>query len=288
MKRFSLLISLAAGLFAVVAVSLYISAREAALLEQVALQDVVVATRDILQNTVVDERLVELSQVPQKYLQPGAVTSLADAIGRVAVVPVPTGAQLLGPGLLGGGRVGLAFEVPRGMRAVTVAANDVSGVAGLIQPGNFIDLIGTFEYGRPTGVQGGQMTYADERTETLTLAQNVQVVAVGAEFQGRQAVARTAFDDPEAEAEVAAEMEMAAGAEAISMQNVTVLVAPQQVQELVLAQQVGTISMSLRSALDIGEIITLERLDPFKMLGVQVPVKPRARPTWREIRGTER
>ena len=37
---------------------------------------------------------------------------------------------------------------------------------------------GTFEFGRPTGYQGGQVVYADEKTETRLLMQNVQVGAV--------------------------------------------------------------------------------------------------------------
>ncbi len=69
MKRFSLLISIAAGLVAMLAVSLYASGREAPLLEQVEMRDVVVATQDILANSVVDERVGPLGQVPLKYLQ---------------------------------------------------------------------------------------------------------------------------------------------------------------------------------------------------------------------------
>lgn len=285
MKRFSLLISIAAGLVAMLAVSLYISGREAALLEQVEMRDVVVATQDILANTVVDERVVQLSQVPLKYLQPAAITAMADAIGRVTEVPIPVGAQLTGVALQAGGAVGLAFEVPRGMRAVTLAVSDVSGVAGLVRPGNFVDLIGTFEYGRPAGVVNGQITYRDETTETLTLAQNVQVVAAGTMYRGKQAAPRPAVLDPEEE-------EALAGAGAPSdpenIESVTVLVSPRQVQELVLAQQIGDLTLSLRSNLDAGGVVDLERLDPLKLLGVEIPVKPRGRPSWREIRGVER
>ena len=282
MKRFSLLISMAAGLVAMVAVALYISGREAALLEQVEMRDVVVATQDILASTVIDERVVQLGQVPLKYLQPAAITAMADAIGRVSEVPIPAGSQVTGVALQAGGAVGLAFEVPRGMRALTLATTDVSGVAGLVQPGNFVDLIGTFEYGRPTGVVDGQMTYRDETTETLTLAQNVQVVAVGATYRGRQSAPRPALAAG-AEDEPATRQD-----QPTPIENVTVLVTPQQVQELVLAQQIGDLTLSLRSNLDAGGVVNLERLDPLKMLGVEIPVKARPMPSWREIRGVER
>jgi hypothetical protein len=70
-----------------------------------------------------------------------------------------------------------------------------------------------------------------------------------------------------------------------SITNVTVIVAPQQVQELVLAQQIGTLTLALRSNLDAGQVVDLGRLDPLGLLKVQIPVKPRPTPTWREIRG---
>ena len=70
------------------------------------------------------------------------------------------------------------------------------------------------------------------------------------------------------------------------MRNITVLVSPQQVQELVLAQHVGTLTLALRSNLDAGQVVDLGRLDPLGLLKVPIPVKPRSTPSWREIRGT--
>ena len=64
------------------------------------------------------------------------------------------------------------------------------------------------------------------------------------------------------------------------------IVAPQQVQELVLAQQIGTLTLALRSNLYAGQVVDLGRLDPNGLLKVQIPVKPRATPSWREIRGS--
>jgi pilus assembly protein CpaB len=282
----ALVLAVGAGLFAALVVLFYLRARESTLLEQAALQDVVVATRDILANTAIDERVVELSKVPKKYVQPGAISTMADAVGRVASVPLPTGSQVSGTALQEGGREALAFEIPRGMRAVTIAISDVTGVAGLVRAGNFVDLVGIFEYGAPSGSVGGQITYNQERTETLTIAQNVQVVAVGRDFAGKQAPPRQAADaEADAEAQAASE----AAAEETPVQNLTLLVSPAQVQEIVLAQHIGNLSVSLRSNLDAGQIVELSRLDPLTMLKVQtpVPLKPKAQPSWREYRGSQ-
>ncbi len=50
---------------------LYLNVRERTLLEQAALQDVVVATRDILSNTVIDERNVAAARVPAEVRAAG-------------------------------------------------------------------------------------------------------------------------------------------------------------------------------------------------------------------------
>lgn len=285
-SRLALVLAAGAGLFAALAVFFYLNAREASLLQQAALQDVVVATRDILANTALDERVVQVNKIPQKYVQPGVIAAVADVVGRVASIPIPKNSQVAGTMLQEGGREALAFEVPRGMRAITIAINDVTGVAGLVRAGNFVDLVGIFEYGVPAGSVGGQVTYNQERTETLTLVQNVQVVAVGHDFSGKQQPARRAGDvnaDKEAEAARQAAVDQS------KVQNLTLLLSPAQVQEVVLAQHVGSLTVSLRSNLDAGQVIELGRLDPLSMLKVPtpVPLKIKPQPSWREMRGSQ-
>jgi hypothetical protein len=58
------------------------------------------------------------------------------------------------------------------------------------------------------------------------------------------------------------------------------------VQELVLAQEIGTLTLALRSNLDAGQVLDLKALDPLGLLQVPTPPKPRAAPIWREMRGT--
>jgi pilus assembly protein CpaB len=277
------MVSMVMGLLAVVMMAVYMSGRENRLLELSAPKDVLVATSDILANAVIDERVVQRIQVPAKYQQPKALTDLREAIGRVVAVPVPRGAQILGTYLEDAGRTALAYEVPRGRRAITIAVSDVTGVGGMIRPSNFVDILGTFEYGRPTGSAGGTTTYAEERTETRTMMQNVLVIAVGQEHRGERPdspqsqQARSLGEQAQSQAGAARNREV---------RNVTVLVAPQQVQELVLAQQIGTLTLALRSNLDTSQVVDLGTLDPLSLLKVPIPVKARPAPVWREIRGT--
>ncbi len=273
--RAAIVLSVVMGLLAVVLMFIYISGRERSLLQLSAMKDVLVANRDILRGTAVDERMLMRIQVPAKFVQPSAVTDPREVIGRVVAVPIAQGAQLLGTYLEDAGRSALAYEVPRGRRAITVAVNDITGVGGLIRPGNFVDILGTFEFGRPISQSGGRTQYAEERTEARMLMQNVLVIAVG---QDHQATAPAA-NQPAAEG-APAQVERQTRAT-----NITCLVDPQQAQQLVLAQQIGTLTMALRSNLDAGQVVYFGTLDPLGLLNVQVPIKPRSAPAWREFRG---
>lgn len=282
-SKTAVMVSVVMGLLAVLMMAVYMSGRENRLLELSAPKDVLVATSDILANTVIDERVVQRIQVPAKYQQPKALTDLREAVGRVVAVPVPRGAQILGTYLEDAGRTALAYEVPRGRRAVTIAISDITGVGGLVRPANFVDILGTFEYGKPTGTSGGRTTYAEEKTETRTLMQNVLVIAVGQDYRGERPDIAPAGQAQSLGEE--AQAQAATGSRNREARNVTVLVAPQQVQELVLAQQIGTLTLSLRSNLDAGQVVDLGTLDPLTLLKVPIPVKARPAPVWREIRG---
>lgn len=279
-SRAAIVVSVVMGLIALVLMSTYIGNRESELLQLAELQDAYVAVADILPNTIIDESLIQRVQVPSVYLQPSALSSAEAIVGRVTAVPIPRGAQILGGSLESQEQIPLSLEVPRGRRAVTIAVSNVTGVGGLVRPGNFVDVLGTFEFGRPTGVQQGQVQYADERTETRTLLQNVLVLAVNQLHRGARPPARAA------DAEVP---EQGGGEYAVTtdttLENATLLVDPTQVQELVLAQQIGDLTLALRSDLDTGEVADLENLDPLGLLDVDIPVKPKGRRPWQEIRG---
>jgi pilus assembly protein CpaB len=277
-SRAAVLLSVGLGLLAAIMMFAYVSSRERELYQQVAMKTTVIASKDILANTVLDESMLQRIQVPQKYLQPRAAVTFEEAVGRVSVVPIAAGAQILGTFLGDPGRAALAFEVPRGMRAVAITITDDTGVGGLVRPGNFVDIIGTFEFGRPTGMQNGTITYADERTETRTMMQNVQVVGVNREIRDAQQEERPA---PAAAGQETARRPPET--RPAQLRTVTVLVEPVRVQELILAQEIGTLTLSLRTSLDQGAV-ELPMLDPLGLLKVPIPVKPKRNvPSFRDI-----
>lgn len=260
--RAKLLLSLLLGLLAVFLVFVYVRGLERQLYEEVDMQNVIVTRENIAAGTAIEERAIARIAVPRKYRQPQTFPALEEVAGRVAVVPIPEGTQISGGMLADAGAEALSFEVPRGRRAVAITISDETGVGGLVRPGNFVDIVGTFEFGRPVGYEQGRIRYADERTEVRTMMQNVFVVAVNRELRRERIQEETSGAPPPAQPR--------------SLRTVTVLVEPQRVQELILAQEVGDLTLSLRSGLDDTQV-ELPFLDPMKLLDVQVPVKPRPR-----------
>jgi pilus assembly protein CpaB len=261
--RAKLLLSLMLGLLAVFLVFVYVRGLERQLYEEVDMQNVIVTREDVAAGTAIEERVIQRIAVPRKYRQPQTFPAIEEVAGRVAVVPIPAGSQISGGMLADAGAEALSFEVPRGRRAVAITVTDETGVGGLVRPGNFVDIIGTFEFGRPVGYEQGRIRYADEKTEIRTMMQNVFVVAVNRELRRERIQAETGAAPPQSQSQR-------------TLRTVTVLVEPQRVQELILAQEIGDLTLSLRSGLDDTQV-DLPFLDPLGLLKVDIPVKPRAR-----------
>jgi pilus assembly protein CpaB len=176
--------------------------------------------------------LKKVNVLPRDFPK-GGITSEKDALNRVALFPISANAPIVNDGLSQlAGADGIPATIDPGYRAVSVTINDVSGVAGLIQPGAHVDVLFT----RP-----GTMAEAI----TSTILQNVKVLAIGHSVQPNQAV------DPKLP----------------KVPVATLLVNPEDAQKLELAKNQGRISLSLRNPLDKsagvdGRPVNADVLDP--------------------------
>lgn len=75
-----------------------------------------------------------------------------------------------------GGKATLANKVSPGMRAVSVKVDEVSGVGGFIQPGDYVDLLVTSEDGNGEGE--GETKQGVQARAAIVLA-NIRVLSVG-------------------------------------------------------------------------------------------------------------
>lgn len=116
----------------------------------------------------------------------------------------------------------LAAALKPGMRAISVAIDDVSGNAGLIQPGDYVDVLLTQQMRAESGVT----VPPAHIVESETVAERVRVLAVGSAF-------RRPKDD--------------AAAPNTSARTVTFEVTPHSAQAITVSAHLGSLSLALRS-----------------------------------------
>ena len=116
----------------------------------------------------------------------------------------------------------LAAALKPGMRAISVSIDDVSGNAGLIQPGDYVDVLLTQQIRADAGVN----VPPARAVESETIAERVRVLAVGSAFKRPKDDAATA---------------------ATNVRTATFEVTPGGAQSITVAAHLGTLSLALRS-----------------------------------------
>ncbi len=116
-------------------------------------------------------------------------------------------------------RNGLSQAIEKGKRAVSLSIAGAPAVSGLVQPNDNVDIIGTFTF--PSRINPKQV-----ESVTLTLMQNVSVIATGARIAGQESSRREGQG---------------------GYSTVTFAVTPREAELLVFAQQTrGQLYLSLR------------------------------------------
>jgi pilus assembly protein CpaB len=121
----------------------YLKGQEAKVKEAVATENIVVASQDLGVGTVINDTQVKMVNWPKASLPQGSFTATAQVVGRVALDKMAAGEPVTAAKLVpAGGQPGiLTYKIPEGHRAMTVAVDQVSGVAGFITPGNKVDVV---------------------------------------------------------------------------------------------------------------------------------------------------
>lgn len=217
-----------------------------------ATKKVVVAVTAIPAKTIITKEMVTTQDVLADYAHVSAVADIDQVAGNIARADMIAGEQVLKEKLLARKSTvaGLSNLIPLGMRAFTIPVNEVTGVGGLIMPGDRIDLIGTVDLEfpniqvsgsvRPTG-QINMQANQQKVTVTHVLMQNVEVLAVGQNLQ--PAVTETGE-------------KKSTGPSA----TITLAVEPDKVQAIAMILEKGKLSVSLRSPADRG----IHSRPPFK------------------------
>jgi pilus assembly protein CpaB len=129
-------------------------------------QPVVVAVVDIKPRTKITREMVELKRFPADLIADNAIREIDKVVGHTAQARINPKEQLRQSDLIEGAGGGLAYDIPEGMRAISIGGDEVKFVSTTVKPGDRIDILAT---------------YHDPRSRqelTKLIMQNVIVLAV--------------------------------------------------------------------------------------------------------------
>ena len=180
-------------------------------------------------NETLDPSYMVQGQNDPKTQQPYDTKSL---VGTVARLPISAGQPITNARIVHPGEQGfLAAALKPGMRAITVAVSETSGVAGLVFPGDRVDLLLTHEV--KNGSQGGETRHASE-----TVLENIRILAI--------------------DQSLSHQTDQKNGAPQAVGRSATIEVSPKQAEMVAVAGTLGALSLSLRSlaSIDGGTTVT--------------------------------
>ncbi len=237
-----LLAAIIVGLFAGFLIYLYGKQMETSVEELTANpQEVIVAAQPIPAGTPLQQDFIRTKSVPQQFLpaNPLLARDLDIYLGQPVSGDIAAEAMILTSDFatVEVART-LSGRIPEGERAMTLPVDAISGLGGLLRPGDRVDILGTFPMSQDDQLipeaGGDSIGYV-----TMSLLQNVTLLAVGQEISdiggSRQQAQRGGYS------------------------NVTVSVTPDEAELMIIAQTRGQLSMLLRHRDDLDTIPVTRR-----------------------------
>lgn len=185
-KKKLLVAAILVGAFAAVLLWLYAEQlddeHEALVADQV---EVVKAARNIPAGTPLTKDRITTEKVPRKFLPPNPLleSELNIYLGTPVAVNVEEGAMILTSDFsVAEVSRTLSSKIPPEERAMALSVDAISGVSGLLRPGDRVDVLGTFPIGTKEELVEDASGNKAVGYVTMTLLQNVTLLAVGQEI----------------------------------------------------------------------------------------------------------
>lgn len=173
---------------------------------------VVIAKDTIGQETVIKEDMLKLVELPKSAVQADAYKDIKEVVGKKTRQSINAGDQLTRRRFTVVPNSGLQVSIPKDKRAVTIAVDEVSSIAGFVKPGQYVDIINVVGRGNNMPTMGKM------------ILQNVLVLGTGQR-----------------------DISMSGSNKAEKISTVTLAVDPRDAVKLRVAQQEGgKISLALR------------------------------------------
>lgn len=159
---------------------------------------VAAARMEIPAYTFITEEMVYLKEVPESSVHANDMRSVEDVVGRRSLVTMVSDEVIMLNHIIDPDDPAnrLAYKIEPGMRAMTVAVDDTSGVCDQIRAGDHVDVIvevqdvereaeddsseyeyDEYEYGEPGGQRPGEAKNAGRILSLMTL-QNIEVLSL--------------------------------------------------------------------------------------------------------------
>lgn len=227
-KVFIVIVALVLGGVAAVMAAGYLRSARTDIAAQNEPVEVLVAVQDLPRGMttadLVDRKLIEVKRVPAQFVAADAVSSERVIADQVLAIPVSAGEQLTRSRFEYPAEAGLSYTVPEDMVAISIAVDEVTGVAGLLKAGDSVVVYQSFEpKGRETAV-------------TKVAIAKARVLAVGDDTSAAPDDATQTQDDDG----------LGGGQqEEKTYQTVTLALNPRDAASTAFAQQFGTIHLGL-------------------------------------------
>ncbi|MBM4091275.1 MAG: Flp pilus assembly protein CpaB [Planctomycetes bacterium] len=219
-----IVIALGCGLVASIAISQVLERGSQSAAAAVETVEIYVATTDIDMNEQLTASSVRVEDWPKSKIPEGAVVKLEDVQNRFAKTRLYEGEPILERKLVD--KIsGAAITIPPGHRVCSLKVQVETQQSGLLSPGDRVDIVGFFEADNDVPMTG-----------TREILRNVRVFAVNS----------------------ATEKETSKEGEMLMAKAVSVLVPQEQVSRLMLAAQLGKLSLVLRHP---GEVASDESMN---------------------------
>ncbi len=202
---------------------------------------VVVARRDIYRGETLTTDDVAVLNVPvEAAIVKGVITNPQDVVGKIARQNIYKGEWIL-PQKVGdtavaeGSTAHVAQVLEPGHRMFRISVTAVTGLLGLIQPGDHVDVVSTFE------------STDSRRMISRVIMQNIEVLAVAGELHAPKNTSSASSNEASGQAN-ASSVSARLTPDVRSM--ITLNVTPKQAEMLALAMNVGVIQLALRNDTD--------------------------------------
>ena len=209
---------------------------------------VIVAKNDIVPKTVITADMVKEVSVPMDYIQPNSLQNTKKVVGSISRDTILAGAQITSQNLVAAAKPsGFSGIIPSDKRAMTIAVNEESGIAGFTKPGDYVDLIVTMDQqslGEPT---------------SKTILKNLQVLAYNHTLEnGEEDSAIT----------------KATSTTTSKTNTVTLAVNPMEAVQLALGAEKGKIRLALRPFMVEDNGIETTSVTPTSLIGSEFQPAP--------------